>query len=60
MRTNMAIFFADRGDVAVLKTDEIKPPNLMGWLYWQFAAINVENRGNWHTWRMPANLIANI
>ena len=35
-----------------------KSPNLMGWLYWRFAAINVENRGNGHTWRMPANLIA--
>ena len=37
-----------------------KSPNLMGWLYWRFAAINVENRGNGHTWRMPANLIADI
>ena len=26
----------------------------------QFAAINEENRGNGHTWRMPANLIADI
>ena len=46
MRTHLAIFFADRGDVAVLKTHVIKSPNLMGWLYWRFAAINVENRGN--------------
>ena len=45
MRTHLAIFFADRGDVAVLKTQVIKSPNLMGWLYWRFAAINVENRG---------------
>ena len=60
MRTHLAIFFADRGDVAVLKTHVIKSPNLMGWLYWRFAAINVENRGNGHTWRMPANLIGDI
>ena len=53
-------FFADRGDMAVLKTRMIKPPNLMGWLYWRFTAINVENRGNGHTWRMSANLIADI
>ena len=59
MRTHLVIFFADRGDVAVLKTHEIKSPNLMGWLYWQFAAINVENRGNGHTWRMQTNLMAN-
>ena len=51
-------FFAVRGDVAVLKAHVLKSPNLMGWLYWRFAAINVENRGNGHTWRMPANLIA--
>ena len=50
------IFFADRGDVAVLKTHVIKSPNLMGWLYWRFAAINVENRGIGHAWRMPVNL----
>ena len=56
----MPIFFADRGDVAVLKTHVIKSPNLMGWLYWRFADINVENRGNGHNWRMPANLIADI
>ena len=31
-------FFADRGDVAVLKTHVIKSPDLMGWLYWRFAA----------------------
>ena len=60
MRTHLAIFFADRGDVAVLKTHAIKSPNLMGWLYWRFAAIIVENRGNGHTWRMPANLVADI
>ena len=60
MRTHLVIFFADRSEVAVLKTHEIKSPNLMGWLYWQFAAINIENRGNRHTWRMPTNLIANI
>ena len=30
---------------------------MMGWLYWQFAAMTVENRGNEHTWRMPANLM---
>ena len=60
MRTHLAIFFADRGDVAVLKIPVVKSPNLMGWLYWRFAAINVENRRNGHTWRMPANLIADI
>ena len=38
----------------------IKSPNLIDWLYWQFAAMNAENRGNGHTWRMPANLIADI
>ena len=53
MGTHLAIFFADRGDVAVSKSHVIKSPNLMGWLY-------VENRGNKHTWRMPANLIADI
>ena len=52
--------FADRGDVAVLKTHMMKSPNLMGWLYWRFAVINVENRGNGHTSRMPANSIADI
>ena len=60
MRTHLAIFFADRGDVAVLKTHVIKSPNLTGWLYWRSAAINVENRVNGYTWRMPANLIADI
>ena len=45
MRTHPASFFADRGDVAVLKTHVTKSPNLMGWLYWRFAAINVENPG---------------
>ena len=25
----------------------------MGWLYLRFAAINVENRGNGHTWQAP-------
>ena len=49
-----------RGDVAVLKTHAIKSPNLMGWLYWRFAAINVENRRNGHTWRMSVNLIDDI
>ena len=58
MRTHLAIFFADRGDVAVLKTHVINSPNLMGWVYWRFTAINLENRGNGHTWRVPANLIA--
>ena len=53
-------FFADRGDVAVLKTRVIKSPNLMGWLYCRFEVMTVENRGNGHTWRMPANLIADI
>ena len=46
MRTHLAIFFADRGDVAVLKTYVIKSSSLMGWLYWRLAAINVENRRN--------------
>ena len=32
----------------------IKPPNLIDLLNWQFAAMSVENRGNGHTWRMPA------
>ena len=61
MRTYFAIVFADRSDVAVLKSHVIRSPNLMGWLYsvyWRFAAMTVENRGNEHTWRMPANLIA--
>ena len=26
----------------------------------RFAAMSAENRGNGHTWRMPANLIADI
>ena len=60
MRTHLAIFFVDRSDVAVLKSPVVKSPNLMGWLYWRFAAMTVENRGNGHTWRMPANLIADI
>ena len=60
MRTHLAIFFANRGDVAVLKTHVIKSPNLIRWLYCRFAAINTENRGNVHTWRMLANLIADI
>ena len=60
MRTHLAIFCADRGDVAVLKTHVVKSPNLMGWLYWRFAAINVENRGNGHTWRLPTNLASQI
>ena len=38
----------------------IKSPNLIDWLYWQFVAMSGENRGNWHTWLMPANLIADI
>ena len=50
-------FSADRGDVAVLKTRVIKSPNLMGWLYWRFTAINAENRGNGHTWRMRRSAI---
>ena len=33
MRTHLAIFFDDRGDVEVLKTHVIKSPNLMGWLH---------------------------
>ena len=60
MRTHLAIFFADRGDVAVLKIHVIKSPNLMGLLYWRFEVMTVENRGNGHTWRMPANLIADV
>ena len=32
--------------MAVLKTHVIKSPNLMGWLYWRFTAINIENPGN--------------
>ena len=46
MGTHLAIFFADRGDVAVSKSHVIKSPNQMGWLYWRFAAMTVENRGN--------------
>ena len=38
----------------------IKSPNLIGWLYWRFAAISVENRGNGHTLRVLTNLIADI
>ena len=30
MRTHLAIFFADRGDVAVLKIYVTKSPNLIG------------------------------
>ena len=45
MRTHLAIFFADRAGVAILKTRVIKSPNLMGWLYWRFAVINVEIAG---------------
>ena len=37
-----------------------KSPDLMGWLYLRLAAMTVENRGNGHTWRMPANIIADI
>ena len=48
--------FADRSDLAVLESHVIKSPNLMGWVYWRFAAINVENRGNDHTWPMPAKI----
>ena len=39
MRTHLAIFFADCGDVAVLKTYVIKSSNLMGWLYWRLAVM---------------------
>ena len=60
MRTHLAIFLADRVGVAVLKTHVIKSANLMGWLYWRFAATNVENRGNEHTWRMLAKIIADV
>ena len=38
----------------------IKSANLISWLYWWFAGMSVENRGNGQTWRMPANLIADI
>ena len=55
-----AIFFANRSDVAVLKSHMITSPNPMGWLYWRFAAMTVGNRGNGHTWLMPAILIADI
>ena len=47
--THLAILYADRGDVAILKSHVIK-----------FAAINVENCGDGHTWRMLANLISDI
>ena len=58
MQTHLAIFFADCGDAGSF--EKIKSPNPMGWLYWRFAAMTVENHGNGHTWRMPANLIANM
>ena len=58
MRTHLANFFADRGNVAVLKTHVIKLPSLMGRLYWLFEVVTVENRGNGHTWRMLAILYA--
>ena len=60
MRTHLAIFFADRGDVGVSKSYVIKLPNMMGWLYWRFVVMSVENRGNGHTWGMPVNLIPDI
>ena len=50
MRTHLAIFFVDRGDVPVLKTrDKIAQPDGLALL-----AI----RGNGHTWPMPAILYA--
>ena len=42
------------------KSHVIKSLNLIGWFYWWFAAMSAENRGNGHTWRMPASLIADI
>ena len=48
MWTHLAIFFADRGVEAVLKSHVIKSQSLMGWLYWRFAAMTVENRGHGH------------
>ena len=65
MRTHLTIFFADRDDVALQPCSRapsrsvlnwshvIKSPNLISWLYWRFAALSVENRGNGHTWQMP-------
>ena len=61
--TNLAIFFADRGDVAlqpcfqdpswdVLKSHVIKSPNLN---WFTLLAMSVENNRNGHTCRMPAN-----
>ena len=65
------LILADRDDVArqpcsrapsrsVLKSHVIKSPNPISRLYWRFAAMSVENRGDGHIWRMPANLIADI
>ena len=45
---------------SILKNHVIKSPNLIGWFYWRFAAMSVKNRGNGHTRRLPANLIADI
>ena len=69
MRTHLA-FFPRSNDAAlqprsrapsrgVLKKPCDKSPNLIGWLYWRFAARSAENRRNGQTRRMPANLIAN-
>ena len=45
---------------SILKNHVIKSPKLIGLLYWRFAAMCVKNRGNGHTRRLPANLIADI
>ena len=45
---------------SILKNHVIKSPNLISWLYWRFAAMSVRNRGNGHTRRFPANLIADF
>ena len=47
--THLAIFFADRGDVA-LRACSLEPILID----LRSAAMSVENRGNGHTWRMPA------
>ena len=43
-----------------MKSHVIISPNLIGQFYWRLAVEREKNRGNGQTWRVPANLIANI
>ena len=45
---------------AILKSHVVISTNLIGYFYWQLSMERGENRGNGQTWRMPANLIADI